>query len=178
MINRKELWNEYKEKLRNYIAKRVSNNEEREDILQNIFLKIYEGVDKIKDEQKITSWVFTVAKNTIIDFYRKKTDSTTFEEEIFVLKNEENTIYSELSECLVKQISDLDDGYRIALQYSDLYGMKQKDVAEKLGIKVSSAKSRIQRGREKLKEKLLECCYIELSENGIISYTPKKNNIC
>jgi len=54
--------------------------------------------------------------------------------------------------------------------------MPQKEVARHLGISLSGAKSRVQRGRDKLRQRLLDCCDIETGRGGIIGYTPRGKN--
>ncbi|MCY9666542.1 hypothetical protein M5X11_16625 [Paenibacillus alginolyticus] len=62
----------------------------------------------------------------------------------------------------------LDEKYREAILLTELGVFTQKQLAERLGISVSGAKSRVQRGREKIKEMLLACCHIERDELGKI----------
>jgi RNA polymerase sigma-70 factor (ECF subfamily) len=63
--------------------------------------------------------------------------------------------------------------YRITLTLSEIEGLPQQQVAERLGLSLSGAKSRIQRGREKLRQRLLDCCDIETGRVGIIGYEPR-----
>ncbi|MFN0200337.1 MAG: sigma factor-like helix-turn-helix DNA-binding protein, partial [Bacteroidia bacterium] len=66
--------------------------------------------------------------------------------------------------------------YAEALILTDIKGLSQQELADKLGISLSGAKSRVQRGREKLKEMLMECCIFEFDARGqVVNYEPKKN---
>jgi len=68
-------------------------------------------------------------------------------------------------------IKTLPDKYRDALEMSEINGVSHKEIAEELNISYSGAKSRVQRGREKLKEVLLHCCEIKADKYGnIIEY--------
>ena len=60
--------------------------------------------------------------------------------------------------------------YRLPLVLSEIEGLTQKEVATRLGLSLSGAKSRVQRGREKLRQRLYECCDIETGRHGIIGY--------
>jgi len=63
-------------RLFNFIKKRVSDTSDAEDILQDVFFQLWQGYDTIESIEKITSWMFRVARNKIIDRYRKnKPDS-------------------------------------------------------------------------------------------------------
>ena len=67
---------------------------------------------------------------------------------------------------------DLPEKYRQALMLTEFRGMKQTELAEQLGISLSGAKSRVQRGREMLRESLLDCCHFEFDRlGGMIAYT-------
>ena len=69
--------------------------------------------------------------------------------------------------------------YGEALVLTEFKGLTQKQLAERLGISLSGAKSRVQRGRDKLKEALLDCCQLEFDRRGqIIDCTPKDNDCC
>lgn len=63
-------------RLFNFIKKRVSDPGDAEDILQDVFFQLWQGYETIENLEKITSWMFRVARNKIIDRYRKsKPDS-------------------------------------------------------------------------------------------------------
>ena len=63
--------------------------------------------------------------------------------------------------------------YRDALRLTEYDGLTQKELAQRLGLTVSGAKSRVQRARQLLRQTLLECCHFELDQrNAIISYQP------
>jgi len=58
-------------RLFNFIKKRVSDPGDAEDILQDVFYQLWQGYDTIENVERITSWLFRVARNKIIDRYRK-----------------------------------------------------------------------------------------------------------
>src|SRR3982751_1681751 len=60
-----------KDKLLGFIRNRVSSTEEAEDILQDVFYQFVAGYDTIESIDRITSWLFSVARNKIIDRYRR-----------------------------------------------------------------------------------------------------------
>lgn len=80
---------------------------------------------------------------------------------------------AELAQCLEPLIDGLPETYRAALRLAELEGLPQKDVAHRLGISLSGAKSRVQRGRAKLRERLLACCHVETGRGGIVGYEPR-----
>ena len=170
-----DFWQEYKTRLRGYIAKRVRESEAVDDILQNVFLKAHTSLPTIKSHGSIAAWLFRIAANAIADHYRSQKLWVELPEELAAPEPECNYV-AELAACLQPLIADLPETYRSALVLSDLEGLSQKEVANRLGISLSGTKSRIQRGREKLRQRLLECCDIETGRGGIIGYEPRGKN--
>jgi RNA polymerase sigma-70 factor (ECF subfamily) len=81
---------------------------------------------------------------------------------------EEPDLAQEVIACFESVIQQLPEKYKVALELSELQGMSQKELSEQLGISYSGAKSRVQRGREMLKELLTGCCHIESDRYGNI----------
>jgi RNA polymerase sigma-70 factor (ECF subfamily) len=70
-------------------------------------------------------------------------------------------------------VTALPGPYREALLLTEYAGLTQQELAVRAGISLSGAKSRVQRGRERLKQLLLDCCHVELDRRGgIIDYRP------
>lgn len=79
---------------------------------------------------------------------------------------------SEASEGMMSILTRMPDKYREALELSELQGMSQKQLSEHLNISYSGAKSRVQRGRELMKEMMTSCCAIEADHYGnIVGYS-------
>jgi len=172
-----QIWGESRAKLKNFIAKRIDNEADAEDVLQNVFFKIYQNVSKLKDPEKLYAWVFQTTRNAIIDFYRERKLQTDSGDEIFdqiAARQNEQDVEDEVMSWLVPMIGELPEKYRDALLLTDIKGFTQKELSEKLDISVSGAKSRVQRGREQLRESLLKCCHLEFNSAGkIVEYRPK-----
>jgi RNA polymerase sigma-70 factor (ECF subfamily) len=72
-------------------------------------------------------------------------------------------------------IDRLPDPYRQALTLTELEGRTQRELADALGLSLSGAKSRVQRGREQLKELILACCHVEVDRRGgVVDYEPRR----
>ncbi len=166
------IWKEFYEPLKGFVAKRVNNHAAVDDIVQNVFIKIANHISEVKDSQKIRVWIYQITRNTIIDYYRtqKPTDELPLNLPIMD-EYDEQDLSKELSTCIKPMIDQLPDKYREAIELTELDGISQKQLSEQLGISISGAKSRVQRGREKLKELLMACCHIEADRYGnIVDY--------
>ena len=179
-MNIEQIWQEFYSPLKGFVAKRVSNHSDVDDILQNVFMKIANHIAELKDSQKISTWIYQITRNTIIDHYRKQKP---IEELPLNLKtmdeSDEKDLSKQLSSCIKHMIERLPDKYRDAIEFTELDGMTQKQLSEKLGISISGAKSRVQRGRKKLKEIFIACCHIEADCYGnILDYQKVEHTEC
>jgi RNA polymerase sigma-70 factor (ECF subfamily) len=174
-----KVWRSFSDPLKQFIGKRVSNEFDTDDILQDVFIKIHLHIKNLQDDQKIHSWIYQITRHTIIDFYRKRKResiySQTVVDQVDLLFPDSHDAHEELSKCLKEMVNNLPVTYREAIQFTEFQGMTQKELAQQLGISLSGAKSRVQRARVKLAEMLLACCQIELDRRGtVIAYTPHK----
>lgn len=171
-MNLESLWDEYHQHVRNFVQQKISNQADAEDIVQIVFIKAYEGMPLLKDEQKRQAWLFQIARNCIVDHYRKQKKPGALADTVPLAADEPVSDYS--SEAIAGMLSiltHLPDKYREALELAELNGMSQKQVSEQLDISYSGAKSRVQRGRELVKDLMNSCCRIESDRYGnIIDY--------
>lgn len=175
------LWVESKDRLRNFIARRVKNNADADDILQDVFFRIHQKVDNLKDPEKIYTWMFQTTRNAIVDHYRVNTiDFTTVDEDAAALafESDDPSVEEEVLSWLEPMIAELPARYRDAVMLADIKGLTQKEVSEKLAMSLSGAKSRVQRGREKLKDILLDCCRLEFGRSGKIVECRQQKEVC
>ena len=157
----------------------MANEQDAEDILQDVFLKIYSNIDQVKDNDRIYAWVYRITRNSIADYYRKKRDTAEFSDllEEGITDNGEDEIINGLVLCLKNMIDSLPDKYKQAIMLTELGGLTQKELAQKLGMSISGAKSRVQRGRNLLKEKFFQCCKFQFDAYGnIVEYQHKENS--
>lgn len=174
-----DIWSEFSAPLKNFISKRVSNETDVEDILQEVFVRIHQNIDSLKDDNKIHSWIYQISRNAIVDYYRRKNRIEIIELDDDLAGESEQEINSnaEISACLKTMIESLPEKYRQALMLTEFENLTQKELSERMGLSLSGAKSRVQRGREKVKEMLLGCCHLEFDRMGnVIDYQHKSNN--
>ncbi|MFK0570417.1 RNA polymerase sigma factor SigZ [Endozoicomonas sp.] len=167
-------WLHHKEQLRHYVHKNVDDLEAVEDILQDVYIKASTHLTQLKFRDNIKSWLYRITHNTIMDFHR----SRQFYEELpdYVVADElapEEENLQKMAQCLRPMFDCLPEKYRVPMLLSELEGLTQQEIADQLGLSLSGAKSRVQRGRVKFKELLMICCDIEAGREGIIDFKPK-----
>ena len=173
--NIEQIWQEYHNKLYGFVQSRVSDKSIADDILQDVFTRIYSRIDTLKDNSKIQSWIYQITRNAIIDHYRSHKSMEEIPESIATPEMDPgDKARQEIESWFLPFIQRLPEDYREALILSEIKGMPQKDVALRQGLSISGAKSRIQRGRSMLKDMLMECCRFEFDHLGnVIDYDEK-----
>jgi RNA polymerase sigma-70 factor (ECF subfamily) len=160
----KEVWVIYAEDLRRFILSKVKDIDRTEDILQDTFIKIHTKLHSLKDVDKLKSWVFTIARYTILDFF--KTSKRTFNTEAIEIEAESESSAHNEQDCLRGILKKLPKKYRDPLFLSDIKGMKQQEVAKQLKLPLSTIKSQIQRARKQITQGFIDCCGFVMNEEG------------
>lgn len=158
------LWIEYKSGLKYYILKKLKNEDLAEELSHEVLMKIYNSCCSGNEIKNIRSWMYQIAHNTVIDYLKKENKFTNEVTEIFEV--DENNTYKEAEEFVKPLIKLLPDKYAIPLLLSDIEGINQKEVAKKMNLSLTATKSRIQRARNLLKNKIIECSNLEINEKG------------
>ncbi|WP_282014558.1 RNA polymerase sigma factor SigZ [Marinifilum flexuosum] len=173
------IWRTYHKQLLSFIRKRVSDSALADDLLQEVFIKIHNNIDTLHEGKKVKAWLFQITRNTIIDHYRRCEHHEESEIQLLELEDENDAnAMADIQSCIVPMIKSLPEDYRDALLLSELNGLSQKELSEKLQISYSAAKSRVQRGRNLLKEALSKCCSFQKDSKGRIIDYEKKISSC
>lgn len=148
----------YSKKVFNMAYQFAGSYEEAEDLTQDIFLKLYHSLSKYDRAKNFTAWLLTLAKNHLIDAYRKtkweKANRDEFDEHFLSEDAAESPEASLLKEASRKAVwnglNSLSPENRMAVILRDIQGKSYEDVAEILGLPIGTVKSRINRGRLEL----------------------------
>lgn len=159
-----QVWTSYSEDLKRFIISKVKNVTIADDILQDTFIKIHTKLHTLKDITKLKSWCFTVARNSILDYW--KATNQTFEIANFEAETEivENTHTEQ--DCLKAILKNLPKKYRDPLFLSDIKGLKQQEVATQLQQTLPTTKSQIQRARKLIAQGFMDCCGFVINKKG------------
>lgn len=157
------VWSEFSARLEQFIRSRVADTATAEDLLQDVFLKLQSRLDEFRDPLKLRGWLFLVARNAIIDHYRTRKKTSELSEAIPADLWEHETEAKELKAVFHRLLQSLPGPSRDALVLTEFEGLSQEQLARRLGISISGAKSRVQRAREQLKELLVDYCHREFS---------------
>jgi RNA polymerase sigma-70 factor (ECF subfamily) len=148
----------YAKKVFNMAYQFCGSREEAEDLTQDIFLKLYGALRKYDFDRDFTAWLLTLAKNHLIDAYRKtkweKAGRDDFDESGLAAgasDNPEKGLDQEVSRKLVWEgLNLLSPEVRLAVILRDIQGKAYEEIAEMMSIPIGTLKSRINRGRLEL----------------------------
>lgn len=174
-------WKELERHLRPYLARRVASEADIDDLLQDIFVRLHQGVGALRDEERFGGWVYRVAHSAVVDRARQQARVLNVvagkDVELSGVDESDDTLHSELGECVALFVSRLPSPYREAVTLTELEGLTQREAAEMLGVSLSGLKSRVQRGRDKIRHMFEECCQISVDCRGrVIECEPRNVN--
>lgn len=166
-------WTAVRERLHGFILRRIDNRQDAEDLLQDVLVKMNGSLRDVNDHSRVQAWAYQITRNVITDYYRRQQADSSRRHSIddldeLMMDPESRDAEWELAPCLQPMIERLPERYRQALVLADLEGLTQREVAERLALSVSGAKSRVQRAREKLREMLHACCMFDLDRQGVV----------
>ena len=178
MESLEQVWLDHHNGLLSFIRRHVSDLHVAEDILQDVFLKAHRHLSRLKNAGRMQSWLYQITRNAVIDHYRTHRLTESLPDDLAQEQwDEDGEWWRDWGKCVVPMMKHLPDAYREALLLSEINGLPLKEVAAQLGLSLPGAKSRVQRGRVKLKQLYLDCCEIEFDRRGNpISWSAK--NCC
>ncbi|NTS78001.1 RNA polymerase sigma factor SigZ [Catenovulum sp. SM1970] len=168
-----QIWQAYKQSLKAFLHSRISQPEDVDDLLQDIFIKTFTKLEQLENPSSIKPWLFQLANNTITDYYRKKaTHGTNFisqqeaEQLIpFELTNDEQTKQN-LVNCIQPFLQQLPAKEAQLIKAIDIESHSQKAYAEAHQLSYSTLKSQVQKSRRNLKAVFDNCCHFYTDKDG------------
>jgi len=142
-----------------------ANREDAQDCLQEAMLRIYRAISNFKFQSSFATWAYRITMNTCLDELRRRKLRTATSLDVLLDTGwsptddgetpEQYSIASEQRRMLEKAIADLPEDMRAAIVLRDVQGFSYDEIARMLEANVGTIKSRISRGREKLREVLV-----------------------
>ncbi len=130
-----------------YTKKKIKDQDDVPDIVQNSFIKAYKNIDRFDEGKSFYPYLFTILKNEIIDYYRKKKYHVKITEEHASYENTDSQRHD-----FINLLSKLkrDSGTVIKLYYID--GYSYKEIADKLDKPINTIKTLLHRGKSELRK--------------------------
>ena len=161
-------WRVHEPELRAWLRHRLGNPAEVEDLLQDLFLKALRQGERFCSVRNARAWLFEVARNALADKLRVTRLTVELPDDLAAAPDETQAVDA-LTACLPRVLSELSSEDREVITLCDLQGMAQADYAAAKGLGLSAAKSRLQRARQRLKQRMTEVCQVRLDDSGRVS---------
>lgn len=180
----------YRGPIYRYVLSMSRDAAEAEDLTQETFLRAHAKLSTLDDPAKLSPWLYRIATNVCYDRFRqasyrnrpKSLDETTPKD---VAEGGAETLtdpaprldkaleQQEMSCCVQQYLAGLSDSYRAVILLHDVEGLTNPEIAEMLGVSLSTVKIRLHRAREKLRDALSEGCLFTIDERGVFICEPK-----
>jgi RNA polymerase sigma-70 factor, ECF subfamily len=161
-----QLWHSLAAQLRSFIIGRIGNPAVAEDVLQDVFLKLHEKLPSLRETERIKAWVWRITRNALADHLRRQRPTEELPADLRDADGEPDL--PDLRPALRQFLSALPAENREALELTEFHGLKQEELAARLGLSVSGAKSRLQRARARLRAEFEACCRLDFDQRGRI----------
>ena len=160
----KEAWDTYSSDIKRFIISKTNDSNIADDILQDTFIKVHTKLHTLRDDDKLKPWLFSVARYTVLDHFK----TSKIKVELNDFEAEDTTLNPEHTEkdCLRGILVNLPKKYREPIFLSDIMGLKQKEVAERLNLSLPTVKSQIQRARKQIAQGFMDCCGYQMNDEG------------
>ena len=154
--DREKIYTAYSGKVMGYIMARVRRRAEAEDLTADVFEKVYRKIgDYDRTKSSLSTWIFTITRNTLIDSYRRKRPTEELSEEIPDLTElDENLLQTETLQELARALRGLEEELRdiVVLRYYD--GKPLTEIADLMGLSYGAVKIRHQKALNEIRHAL------------------------
>ncbi len=160
-------WSNHAPELRSWLRHRLSQQQDVDDMMQDLFIKALRQGGKFCRVQNPRAWLFEVARNALADRLKLKRELVELPDDMPAAQTEVAPVDG-LAACLPRILSELQASDREAIVLCDLNGMSQADYAQQVGLRLSAAKSRLQRARQRLLARMTVACQVKIDDTGHI----------
>jgi RNA polymerase sigma-70 factor (ECF subfamily) len=169
------LYTEYQPRIRRYLA-RIVGEHDSEDLTQTVFLKVSQALKEFRGESTLSTWIYRIAANTAVDWLRSRSVKQVIdwvpldvpsngeqaehaaEEHSGLPMADQVLVRREMNQCIRRVVDGLPATYRDAITLSDIEGLKNAEIAERLGVSVDTVKIRLHRARGMLRKAMEVRC--------------------
>jgi RNA polymerase sigma-70 factor (ECF subfamily) len=156
----------YEKKIYSIAYNMMNSREDAQDVTQETVLKIFRSLSMFNGKSTFSAWIYKVTTNTCLDELRKRKhtllsiekmseDGVQFRDDAYT--SEELLTQKLLGQRISAEIDTLSPDYKLMIVLRDVQGMSYQQIAEITGISIGTVKSRINRARRQLREKLEDC---------------------
>jgi RNA polymerase sigma factor (sigma-70 family) len=159
-MNFEQLTYQIKDKLYRFSLRITGNAPEAQDVVQEVFIKIWEKRDDMADIKNTEAWCMTLTKNLSLDKLRLKHNKSKNIEEAHTLSDSKPTPYTEtetndMVEKVRKLMNQLPEKQKMVMHLRDIEGLSYEEIAENLEMPMPQVKVNLFRARNSIREKIM-----------------------
>lgn len=165
-------WSRHERELRRWLLARAPEAAEVDDILQDVFVKILRQGERLAAVEQPRAWLFEVTRNTLTDRLRARHEFQPLPEDGGNWPAPETDVQpldSLAQVCLPRVLAELEPRDREVIELCDLQGMAQAEYARRMNLSLAAAKSRVQRARRRMRERMTAACQVSFNEAGCVN---------
>lgn len=151
------IYSTYYKLVKYIIFQKIQNHNDADDLVQEVFLKVFRKIDTYNPNYKFNNWISEIARNTALDYIKKKQnyDYELLKDDAIIIDDTQNSEHNSINDSLDEKIKSIlnDDEYQI-VTYRIYFDFKFKDIAKMLDSNVSIVSSKYFRAINKLKKKI------------------------
>lgn len=179
------IYKAYYPKILGYLTRTLNDKEVAEDLSQDVFIRVNDGLSSFEGRAALSTWIYKIATNIARDYFKSASfkigkKQTISGEDIEERKADMNVWTGdqsktsdqvlekkEMNDCIKRYVNEIPETYRTVFILSEYEGLKNREIAEILGLTLDTVKIRIFRARSQLKKKMEEGCRISYDDNSI-----------
>jgi RNA polymerase sigma factor (sigma-70 family) len=157
-----QMVNHHRNLIWHIIISMTGRNADNEDLFQEVFLRVFKGIRKFREEAKLSTWIGSIAHHVCVDYLRKKKRNSIYQDieddfkAIQNIKSEYSHDHEDLNQLLLSAIEKLPPAFRTVITLFHLDDHSYKDISAITGMPEGTVKSYISRGRESLRQILIQ----------------------
>jgi len=136
----------------NTIYKMVLKQQEAEDLTQDVYVKVYEKRQMFNREYSINTWINRIAVNHVINHLKRQNNFVKKIQEISFFYNQKPEEKEEQEGLAVRLLEQVEYKYRLPIVLKDIQELSYEEVAQTMNLPIGTVRSRLNRGRKKLRE--------------------------
>jgi len=152
-----QAWQAHRQVVLGWLRRRLADPMRAEDLTQESFLRLHRAQPPLQEPGQVRAWLLRTAHNLLIDHIRAQAPELPLEDLSVQPMPPDPPPWRSFEPCIAPLAQQLPADYRTALLW-DLDGVPQQEIAQRQGIGLSGAKSRVQRARGLLAREFLLCC--------------------
>jgi RNA polymerase sigma-70 factor (ECF subfamily) len=165
-------WHQHLDELRGFLTKRLADQSRVDEILQSVFERVLLKREAFCRLDNPRAWLFTVTRHALVDLWRRERQAEPLPADLAASESEAEPLAA-LAPCVSRVWGELSQDEQAILHLVDLEGVSQNELAERLGLSPTGARSRVQRARKRLSQILVQRCQVQFDAQGrVTNHTP------